>query len=130
MISLETGQTVTEAFLSTEIEKYKCMDDVFHVRFLQGVVFTFHGPQTRCAADKLISPGAIALLKSSNCEWMELHVTKNHTCPPTKGIYIAAEKKLFQVYRAYDDVQGAFLESFLPGPDEYGQLRFGHGTID
>lgn len=130
MIAVETGQTVTAAFVSAEVEKYKCKDDVFHVRFLQGVVFSFHSSEIQSVASKAISPGAIALLKSLNCEWIELCAKGNDGFPLGKGLYLVAEKKLFQVYKAYDDVQGVFLQGLLPGPEGYCRHRFSHSTTD
>ena len=130
MICVETRQTVTEAFLSAEIEEYKCKDDVFHVRFLQGVVFNFYSSSVQWVASKGISPEAIALLKSLNCEWIGLRVEHGGNSALAKGIYYVAEEKLFQAYKAYDDVQDAFLQGLLPGPEGYFRHRFSHSTTD
>jgi hypothetical protein len=127
VISLDIDQTVTEAFLDAEIKEYKCIDDVFHVHFLQGAIFTV---QKRSTADNVISSGALALLKSLGCEWIEIHAKKNDGALPIRGLYVASDKKLFEVYKAYDDAQGAFLESLLPGPDEYSMLWSSGSSYD
>lgn len=123
MISLDINQTFTEKFLRAETKQYKRKDDVFRVQFLQGAIFTFQKREIQATVDNLISLGAIALLKSLGCEWIETHAKMGERSLLACGLFVASDEKLFEVYEAYVDKQGACLKALLLGPHWYSMFR-------
>ena len=111
VISVEGNGIVEEDFLRRRVHEYESKDDVFHARFLQGVIFTFRSQDMK---SNPISLGALALLKSWGTEWYDSWSGESQNLPDP-GVYIASQDLLFEVYKIYDDQQGAFLTSLLPG---------------
>ncbi|KIX10283.1 uncharacterized protein Z518_01365 [Rhinocladiella mackenziei CBS 650.93] len=111
VIHLSNNQTVEREFLRQKIQEYQSEDDVFHFKFLQGVIFTV---AIHDRPEKLISPDALALLKLWGNEWCEALDGENEKSLPAPGVYFASRNRLLPVYKLYDDHQGAFLTSLIP----------------
>jgi hypothetical protein len=109
---LARGQLVTAELLQSIIEEYVSTDDVFRHEFLQGVVF--EGASGK-GVDDLVTPDAVNFLQSFGTQWIEI---ANNSNPARPGPYLAFHQKLMEVYRLYDDIQRAFLTSFIPGEGE------------
>lgn len=112
VISLsEECLSVTDDYLRDVITNYKATDDVFCDAFLTGVIFT--GP-----ANVDITPGANDFLHSMSTTWIEVMDLRNVTSPPAPGPYFAHGKHIYEIWRLYDDSQGAFMTSLIPGPNQ------------
>lgn len=109
MIALEGRTKVTKDWLCGELERYRSTDDVFCDDFLSGVIFA--GAVINSKPD--ISPDAYQLLKSLGTKWMEVPSfldVGNNLLP---GPYLACNQVLLEVFRLYDDTQGAFMNSIV-----------------
>lgn len=116
VIPVAVDEALDADFLHKRIVEYKSEDDVFHTRFLQGVIFTV---ELRDKRPKHLPASAVALLKSLENEWYEVVYKSSHSSVPEPGTYVFLGEKLFEVYRLYDDHQGAFLTSFIPSTTGY-----------
>ena len=107
-VLVANGPSVTAEWLGQTLDIFS-RDDVFRVAFLMGVLFmSAHG------VDLEITEAARQLLRSKGTTWIETVGTSDDLRP---GPYVARQGSLTPVWRLYDDVQGAFLHSILPGPE-------------
>ena len=61
-----------------------------------------------------VCPAAHELLESLGTRWIE-ELDADGACDiPPPGPYVAAERRLLEVFRLHDDVQGAFMQSLVP----------------
>lgn len=88
------------------------MDDVFRDNFLNGVIFI--GVPSGTSPD--ISPAAYKLLESLGSRCVEPFDTDGADETPPPGPYVTAEQYLLEIFRIYDDVQGAFMNGIIPKP--------------
>ena len=110
MIHLGHGNRITDIWLAQTLESYRATDDVFCDEFLSGVIFT--GVTSGTYVD--VSPAAYLLLKSLGNSWIEtLDIDDIDQIPPP-GPYVAAEQHLLEIFRLYDDIQGAFMNGIIP----------------
>lgn len=86
-------------------------DDVFHTEFVSTVVFTGPSPID-------ISAGANKFLHSIGATMIELVDATKSTAVPPPGPYFASDQCLLEIWRLYDDSQGAFLTPLVPGPNK------------
>ena len=109
MIPLDEGSvSVSQRWLKDRVAQYENQDDVFRKEFLRGVIFT--------AVDEVrIEPKAKEFLTSLGNVWHE-NVT-GMAVPPCSGIYLAIERHLFEVWKLYDDFNGAFQTALVPTRD-------------
>ena len=112
MIPLDCRGHVTEAWLRQTIETYRSEDDVFRDDFLKGVIFS--GVTSGSNPD--ISPVANELLESLGTSWIEIRDVNEGDDTPLPGPYVAAEHHLLEIFRLYDDHQGAFMTGFTSTP--------------
>jgi hypothetical protein len=101
---------VEEEWLKGNIAKYEELDDVFHVDFLRGVIFT-GPPKTE------VTPGAYQLLQSLGTTWIEVADTAHPASSAPPGIYHVIGKQLHYIWKLYEDSRGAFLTALVPGVD-------------
>jgi hypothetical protein len=102
--------SVQEGWLRELIARYLETDDVFHTHFLSAIVFT--GPP-----NIEITAGANKFLHSVGTTRIELIDATKSTFVPSPGPYFASDQYLFEIWRLYDDSQGAFLTPLVPGPN-------------
>lgn len=100
---------VKEDWLKKIIAKYEESDDVFHNQFLSGVIFTG-------SPNLIVTAGARALLKSMGTVWIATQDITKSKAVPLPGPYFMFSQYLFEIRRLYDDSQGAFMTSVVPGP--------------
>ena len=96
------------------LAEYRSIDDVFHNEFLSGIMFT----EAAKGKSLDISPGAHKLLKSLGTAWIEVVETPDADvtgATPLPGPYLTHGGHLLEIFRLYDDVQGAFITSLVPG---------------
>lgn len=110
VIALSGDFSVGEKWLKDTIIKYEKVDDVFRREFLSGVIFTG-------SSQIDVTAGATKLLESMGTEWIELVDTASSAFNPPPGPYYVWDKQLFEIWKLYDDCQGAFLTSLVPGPN-------------
>jgi hypothetical protein len=100
---------VKEHWLKDVIAQFDRHDDVFRSKFLNGVIFI-------ASINLEVTPEARALLKSMGNAWVEiLEVTEVEGLLPS-GPHIFFEQDIYEIRRLYDDSQGAFMTSIVPGP--------------
>ena len=107
-IDLRSQLSVTKEWLQEVIDGYKSSDDAFREAFLRGVIFT-----GAVEGHVKITRGARKLLRSLGNEWIHIIDIENVEATPKPGPYIASKQWLFEVWKLYDDVQGAFLASLI-----------------
>jgi hypothetical protein len=105
---VEGQSSVTKDWLQQELANFRLTDDVFCIEFLSGVMFTRVAP----GADLDITPDASKLFRSLGTNWIEVSNAKV-TLPP--GPYLTSGRQLLEVFKLYDDVQGAFITNLIPG---------------
>ena len=110
VIPLGCHDHVTETWLSQTIENYRSNDDVFRNDFLKGVIFSGSGSSLD------ISPAANELLESLGTSWIEILDVKDGDDTPLPGSYVTAGHNLLEIFRLYDDLQGAFMNGFISTP--------------
>ena len=105
-------------FLERKIQNFIKADDVFRLEFLQGVVFCVTSAEKM---QGLVTAEASALLQSLGNEWLETQVVCGIMERPVAqaGVYLTLQTQSFEVYRIFDDHQGAFLTPLIPGQNEY-----------
>ena len=103
---------VTETWLRQTIENYRSKDDVFRNDFLEGVVFS--GVTSGSSLE--ISPAANELLESLGTGWVEILDVNDGDDIPLPGPYVTAGNHLLEIFRLYDDLQGAFMNGFISTP--------------
>ena len=89
------------------LEAYRSADDVFRDDFLNVVIFTG-------VTNGHISRAARKLLESLGTSWIETIDTDGTDDIPPPGPYITAGQHLLEVFRLYNDVQGAFMHGLIP----------------
>ena len=89
------------------LEAYRSADDVFCDDFLNGVIFTG-------VTNGHISQAARKLLESLGNSWIETIDTGGADDIPPPGPYVTAEQHLLEVFRLYNDGQGAFMHGLIP----------------
>ena len=112
VIPLGCHGCVTETWLRQTIENYRSNDDVFRDDFLEGVIFS--GVTSGSSLD--ISPGANELLESLGTSWVEIFDVNDGDDSPLPGPYVTAGNHLLEIFRLYDDLQGAFMNGFISTP--------------
>ena len=112
VISLVPNNRITETWLRQAPESYRSTDDVFRDDFLAGVIFTAVTGGTSVT----ISPAAYKLLESLGTCWVETLDTDSKDDVPPPGPYVAAGQQLSEIFRLYDDFQGAFMNGLIPTP--------------
>ena len=110
MIHSGHNKCITDIWLAQTLETYRTADDVFRDDFLSGVIFT--GLTDGTCVD--ISPAAHQLLESLGNSWIETLDTNDIDKTPPPGPYVTAGQHLLEVFRLYDDVQGAFMNGLIP----------------
>ena len=109
MLPLDCNGHVTEIWLRKALETYRRTDDVFCDDFLSGVIFTGVAGGT----SPEISPAANELLESLGMSWSDiLHPDDEDETPPP-GPYVAVGQQLLEIFRLYEDVQGAFMNGLI-----------------
>ena len=109
MIALDGHTTVTRDWLSGVLDRYRSADDVFCDAFLRGVIFT--GASDR--SNITILPDAWQLLISLGTTWTDTLNLADAGEIPKPGPYIASDQVLLEIFRLYDDTQGAFMNSVV-----------------
>ena len=112
MIPLGCYGHVTEIWLRQTLENYRSNDDVFRDDFLKGVIFS--GVTRGSSLD--ISPEANELLESLGTSWIEILDVNDGEDTPLPGPYVTAGHHLLEIFRLYDDLQGAFMNGFISTP--------------
>ena len=112
MIPLGCHDHVTELWLRQTIENYRTNDDVFRDDFLKGVIFS--GVTNGSSLE--ISPAAKELLESLGNSWIEILDVNDGDDTPSPGPYVTAGHHLLEIFRLYDDLQGAFMNGFISTP--------------
>ena len=108
----EDCEFVEEIWLRQTISDYEAKDDVFRKEFLGGVLFT-GSPHVA------ITSGANDFLHSLGVSWIEIHILEASLVPaPLPGPYYVVNQQISEIWRLYNDVQGAFLTSLIPDADE------------
>lgn len=111
MIPLNGHGYVTETWLRQTIENYRSRDDVFRDDFLKGVIFS----ELTKGSSLGISPAANNLLESLGTCWIGTYDV-NDGDDPLPGPYVTDGHHLLEIFRLYDDLQGAFMNSFISTP--------------
>jgi hypothetical protein len=91
------------------VEKYKSDDDVFHEAFLSGVVF--HGVGEN---DVEIEDHARAFLSKLGTIWIKCMPEGSPERKLLPGPYVLLGNHLRDVWRLFDDSNGAFMVTFYP----------------
>ena len=89
------------------LEAYRSADDVFRDDFLNVVIFTG-------VTNGDISRAARKLLESLGTNWIETLDSDGADDIPPPGPYVTAGQHLLEVFRLYNDVQGAFMHGLIP----------------
>lgn len=103
--------SIEEDWLRNLTGRFKEEDDVFHTRFLSGVIFT-------ASSEIEPTPGANSFLHSIGVTWVEVMNRTNEDSAPPPGPYYVLENQFFEIWRLHDDTQGAFLTPLIPGATE------------
>ena len=101
ILPIESRETVTPAWL----EGFIGSDDVIRREFLESIVFV----TSSLPEESVLTPDCQALLESWGSKW-----TVRHNSDGLAGPFWVAGKGVWQIYRLYDDCQGAFLCSVRP----------------
>lgn len=114
VIRLPTGARLDKSFLERTVLGFSDVDDVFCVQFLHGIYI--------CRSSGDIHPEELdaatqAYLSSIGNKWHQWLDADDQPRGLNQGVYLASNHKLFEVYRLYTDVQGAFTQTFIPGQD-------------
>lgn len=99
-----------EDWVRNAIAEYQKLDDVFRTDFLNGVIFV-GSPKVE------VTHGARKLLHSLGTSWIELADSSSGSSP-LPGLYHVIEKQLYEIWKLYEDSQGAFLIALVPGIDK------------
>lgn len=110
MIHSGHNNCITDIWLAQILKFYRAADDVFREDFLSGVIFT--GLTNGTCVD--VSPAANQLLESLGNSWIETLDTNDIDKIPPPGPYVTAGQHLLEIFRLYDDVQGAFMNGIIP----------------
>ena len=113
VITVDNNSQITESWLRRTLEIYRLNDDVFRDDFLSGVIFTRVTSEARLE----VSPAATKLLESLGNRWVQTFDTHDEDDAPPPGPYVTNEHHLLEVFRLYDDVQGAFMNGLISGPE-------------
>ncbi|KAL9013658.1 MAG: hypothetical protein Q9173_001652 [Seirophora scorigena] len=112
VINVKPETRVTEEWLRKKLASYRSTDDVFCDEFLTWVLFTGIP-----AEESRISPGARHYMESMGITY------KIIPAAASPGPYLACAGQLLEIYRLYDDTQGAFVTSILPSNDLQAQFE-------
>ncbi len=107
VIPLDGLDRVTKTWLQQVIETYRSGDDVFCDDFLDGVIFIGNESTIDFSHD------ASDLLKSPGTTWIEFWNANSAGDAPPPGPYLTFEQHLLEVFRLYDDIQGAFMSGIV-----------------
>ena len=99
-------------WLEKKIKEMEKSDDVFNLSFLAGIVFA---GQVR--PDTEPSTELKALLESRGCKWMRFMYCPSRTRNIVCGPHLVHEGRLKQVFRLYEDTNGAFMSVLVPTKD-------------
>ena len=113
MIHSGHNDHIIDIWLARILEFYRATDDVFRDDFLSGVIFT--GMMSGKCVD--VSPAANQLLESLGNSWIETLDTDNIDEIPPPAPYVTAGRHLLEIFRLYDDNQGAFMNGLVPARD-------------
>ncbi|KAL8713070.1 MAG: hypothetical protein Q9220_002930 [cf. Caloplaca sp. 1 TL-2023] len=106
IIDVEESKCITEKWLRQTVELYRSADDVFCDDFLHGVIFAHDTWEAR------VSPDGIEYLKSLGTSWVRFMKAS-----AALGPYYKSRGRTCDVYRLYDDTQGAFFAGLLCNKD-------------
>ena len=131
ILSVSPGDTVSVASLRLQIAHMAEVDDVFHKRFLQGIIF-----QGASQSEVTVELTAADALHEWGVDWT--HFRSAQDFPKSAlplGPYMIQNGELSQVWRLYSDDNLAFLQSVWPvvgSSGEYTNVPFsgtGHRTL-
>ncbi|KAI9767312.1 MAG: hypothetical protein M1840_005721 [Geoglossum simile] len=91
--------------LSFPAQRKKQVDDVFDAAFLNGIIFT--GSKE---PEGLVAAQLGELLDLWGTAWSK-HMVEDSPKQPSPGLYVWKNNALWNVYRMYDDLNGAFMAS-------------------
>ena len=115
VIHCDQDNPITDTWLRQTIESYSAADDVFRYDFLKVVIFI--GVKVGARVD--ISPAACQLLDELGNRWHRTFEMDVIDEAPPPGPYLAAGQSLLEIFRLYDDVQGAFINGLIPTSHSY-----------
>lgn len=113
VIAVDSNNQITESWLRRTLEIHRLSDDVFRDDFLSGVIFTGVASE----ASLKVSPAATKLLKSLGNSWVQTFDTHDQDDAPPPGPYVTDKNNLLEVFRLYDDIQGAFMNGLIWKPE-------------
>ncbi|KAF2804286.1 amidase signature enzyme [Mytilinidion resinicola] len=122
VFAVTPGDVVDTASLRARIAQYTETDDVFHPRFLAGIIF--QGAEKSQLHVKLEPTDAF---REWGLEWMHFQSSAKDSAPLPPGPYMVRDGELFQVWRLYSDNNLAFIQSVWPtigSSGEYTQVSF------
>ncbi|KAI9834946.1 MAG: hypothetical protein M1819_002669 [Sarea resinae] len=120
VISCPARSALDSAWLRTYINRQKQFDDVFDAAFLNGIVFT--GSKE---PESLVAAELKELLDLWGTTWSK-HMVEDSPTQPSPGLYVWKNNSLWNTYRMYDDLNGAFMASTRCCPATgYINLRVG-----
>lgn len=99
---------ITESWMQESVQKYKSTDDVFHEAFLSGVIF--HG----ASEDVEIADNAQDFLSKLGTQWIQYMPPTSPAQNLLPGPYVLVGNRLRDVWRLFDDTNGAFMMTFRP----------------
>lgn len=114
VLRLVPGKRLDRSFLEQKVAEFSDLDDVFCIEFMQGLCVC-HDPGNAQPIE--FDDDTKAYMSSLGNEWIQHIDPDDKSCDLGQGVYLASNNKLFEVYRLYADVQGAFTQTFIPGPD-------------
>lgn len=103
VIDVKEETWITEDWLRQKVMSYRSSDDVFCDAFMIGVVFTQGTRMPKVSAE------ASDYMKSLGNTWFKITAARQ-----SPGPYLTFGGQLFEVYRVYDDTQGAFMTGIFP----------------
>ncbi|KAF2450876.1 hypothetical protein P171DRAFT_479937 [Karstenula rhodostoma CBS 690.94] len=131
ILSVSPGDTVNIASLRQQFVRMAELDDVFHDRFLEGIIF-----QGANRSEVTVEVQSSDVLNEWGVRWMHFRSSQDSpesSLPP--GLYVIQNGSLSQIWRLYSDDNLAFLQSVWPvigSPGKYTNVPFsgtGHRTL-
>ena len=101
------GVSITEGWIQQCIDHYQSTDDVFQIAFLQGVIF-------QAMEEKVIevTESAQAFLAGKGMQWFHCFPLAANRSKLHSGPYVILDGHLREVWRLYNDTNGAFFSAF------------------
>ena len=113
VLCLGQEQVITKESLKKTIEYYDAIDDVFCREFLRGVILV-----SEADGGAKLGHDASELLKSLGTIWIEHLQAGGAEMMPASGPYLVHDRKLYEIWRLYDDSHDAFVTSLLQGREQ------------